>query len=159
MLLSPTDLTCCSNDPSVGTCSDFSHDLQNLCSSEASGKMRQGTERSHGQDAAWWHKGEESEWGMVLSGIPEPPLSFKKWDLCFRICSGLVFVTPVSGVGVKLLLVQLGLQRLRGSWTVPSPKHPQPGFGLSLHLPQVGLPALAASLHGRESHQITSTTE
>lgn len=117
----------------------FSHDLQNLCSSESSGKMGQGTEQSHGQDAAWWHKGEESEWGTVFSGIPESHLSIKKWGLCFRICSGLVSVAPVSGVGVKLLLVQLGLQRLRGSWTVPSPKHPQPGFGLSLHLPQVGI--------------------
>lgn len=74
--------------------------------------------------------------GHGLLWNPRAPLSIKKWDLCFRFSFGLIFVTPMRGVGVGFLLVQLSLQRLGGSWTVPSPKHPRAGFGLSLPLPQ-----------------------
>lgn len=65
----------------------------------------------------------------ILLRNPSTPLSIKKWDLCFRFSLGLIFVTSMNAVGVELLLVQLGLQRLRGSWAVPSPKHPSLGLG------------------------------
>lgn len=75
--------------------------------------------------------------GLLLNPC-EPRCPVKSGICASGFLFGSSFEAPLNVAGGKLLLVQPGLQRLRGSWTVPSPKRPQPGFGLSLRLPQEG---------------------